>query len=144
MTFEKIIAERPTKTVYKYNGKTIKLGSTKAQMTEALGEPVSSEAAGTCGKQGTLHRYVFSSLTVEVLDSGDGGTVDYISLNDDLVTTDKNIRIGSSKEDVVSSYGEPSADDGNNIRYNEGNFTLKFGIGDGKVTSITLIRTTAE
>ena len=52
--------------------------------------------------------------------------------------------IGSSKDDVVSAYGEPSADDGNNIRYNEGNFTLKFGIGDNKVTSITLIRTTAE
>ena len=126
------------------NGKKLMLGDSEAQMKNAFGEPNSKEEAGTCGKQGTLFRYTYSSVTVEILSSEKESTVDYIAVNDDLVSTDKGVRIGTSRDEVIKQYGEPSADDGNNIRYNEGSFILKFGIENDKVSSLTLIRNTQE
>ena len=124
------------------NGKSFSLGDDVSALTDAMGEPSGIAEAGSCGDQGTLKKYTYSSMSVLVLENDKGATIDYISLSDDLVTTDKGIRIGASKADVTAAYGEPSADNGTNIQYVSDEFAIKFGIENDKVNAITLIRST--
>ncbi|MBO5883571.1 MAG: hypothetical protein J6Q78_04120 [Clostridia bacterium] len=124
------------------NGKSFSLGDSVSVLVDIAGEPQSIAEAGSCGDQGTLKKYTYSSMSVLVLENDKGSTIDYISLSNDLVTTDKGIRIGASKADVTEAYGDPNTDNGTNIQYISGEFALKFGIENDKVTSITLIRTT--
>lgn len=124
------------------NGKSFSLGDSVDTLVGAMGEPLSVAEAGSCAGQGTLKEYTYNSMTVHVLENDKGATVDYVSLTNDLVTTSKGIRIGSTKADVVEAYGEPNNDNGTNIQYVSGEFAIKFGIANDKVNAITLIRTT--
>lgn len=124
------------------NGKSFSLGDSVSVLVDLAGEPQSISEAGSCGDQGTLKKYTYSSMSVLILENDKGSTIDYISLSNDLVATDKGIRIGSSRSDVISAYGEPETDNGSNIQYTSDEFAIKFGIANDKVNAITLIRTT--
>ena len=122
---------------------TVALGADASVVSE-IGTPNTTDDAGACGKLGTLKRYTYNSLIIDVLESSDSKTIDYISVLDDLVSTDKGIRIGNIREDVIAAYGEPDASDDSYVRYTKDNYTIKFVLTEGKVVKIDLIRTTAN
>ena len=123
----------------KYNGTDIKLGSNWNSIESKLGTPVGSLPTGNCGGKGETYRYDYSALAITVVHYTDGDPlVDIITFKNDAATTDKGIYIGSSKNDVINAYGQPTEENESSIKYVNGDAVFTFGIADGKVNGITL------
>ena len=125
-----------------YNGVKIALGEDAAPIIKALGEASSVKEIGDCGGFGAQVKYTYPSVVVYTLKNDDGETVDQIDLLDDLVTTSAGIYIGSSKSDVESAHGAPDSASDSSIIYKDGNCFLKFGITDGEVSTVSILRET--
>ena len=130
--------------IYKveYNGVELKLGEDATPVINALGEASSVKEIGDCGGFGAQVKYTYPSVVVYTLKNDEGETVDQIDLLDDLVATPEGIYIGSAAADVESAYGEPNSKSDSSIIYKDGNCFLKFGIADGEVSSISILRET--
>ena len=124
-----------------YNSSTkIELGADATALIDQLGAPVSQSEMGACGDLGTVTKYVYDTIELFVLKSGDKATVDQITLKSDLVKTPEGVTVGSSKDDVISAYGNGYAKcDDNEIRYTSGNKNLKFTLRDGSVVGINYL-----
>ena len=68
--------------------------------------------------------------------------VDQIELKNDGAETSKGIYIGSASADVEKKHGAPDKSTDSSIQYISGNKYLKFGIENGEVKSISLLRVT--
>ena len=120
-----------------YNSVKIELGAEAKAVLSALGTAKSSEAVGNCGGQGTLTKYVYDSIELYVLTSNGKDTVDQITLLDDAVQTAENLRIGSTKDDVVLMCGKGySKITDTNIIYTSGTKNIKFTLRDDAVVGI--------
>ena len=130
--------------IYKveYNGVELKLGEDATPVINALGEASSIKEIGDCGGFGAQVKYTYPSVVVYTLKNDESETVDQIDLLDDLVATPEGIYIGSAAADVESAYGEPNSKSDSSIIYKDGNCFLKFGIADGEVSSISILRET--
>ena len=111
----------------------VELGADADAVISALGTPKSSEPQGTCGGQGTLTKYVYTSVEIYVLSSGSSNTIDQISLLDDTVATPEGIKMGSTESDVKSKLGTPTKTSSASYTYTTGskNLTLNFRDGSG-------------
>ena len=125
-----------------YNGVTIKLGDNAASVIDKLGEATSVKEIGDCGGFGAQVKYTYPSVVVYTLKNDEGETIDQIDLLDDIVTTPEGIYIGSSASDVENKYGEADSVTDSAIIYNDGNCFLKFGIKNGEVVSVSILRET--
>ena len=126
-----------------YRGTTLEIGKKAESALAALGEPVNKKEIGDCGGLGAQVRYDYSSLILYVLESKDGSVIDQITLTDDLVTTEKGICIGDSREKVLEAYGDLIQSRGEDrLVYIEGQKQLTFEVEDGKVTAIDLMQVT--
>ena len=119
-----------------YGSTKIEIGADAATVISALGEPTSKQEMGSCGDQGTLTKYKYSSIEIYVLSNGSKQTVDQITLIDDGVKTPEGVKIGSSKDDVTKACGKATKQTDTNITYSSGNKNLVFQIRDGSVVGI--------
>ena len=124
------------------NGVKVELGADAADVFGALGEAISVKSVGNCGGLGEQIKYTYPSIVIYTLKADGKETVDQIDLLDDLVTTSAGIYIGSAASDVEASYGTPAKQTDSSIQYKEGNCYLAFGISEGAISSITLMRET--
>lgn len=119
-----------------YGSAKIELGADAASIISALGEPASKQEMGSCGDQGTLTKYKYSSIEIYVLTNGSKQTIDQITLIDDGVKTPEGVKIGSSKDDVTKTCGKATKQSDTNITYSSGNKNLVFQLRDGSVVGI--------
>jgi hypothetical protein len=133
--------ESSVKFYINYNsGVKIELGADANAVLDQLGTPASQSEMGACGDLGTVTKYVYDTIELFVLKSGDKATVDQITLKSDLVKTPEGVTVGSSKDDVISAYGNGYAKcDDNEIRYTSGNKNLKLTLRDGAVIGINYL-----
>lgn len=125
-----------------YNGTKIALDAKAAGVLSALGEANSVKELGDCGGLGAQVKYTYNDIELYTLKSDDSETVDHISFTSDLVSTSKNISLGDSKDKVIEAYGEPTKQSDSEIRYTEGDLTLKFKLDGGNVSAIDYMRVT--
>lgn len=125
-----------------YKNTKIELGAKAESVISALGAPSSKKEIGDCGGLGAQIKYTYPSIVIYTLKTADGETVDQVELLDDLVTSSKGVYIGNTKDDVIKSYGEPNNSSDTSLQYINGNKYLKFGLENGKVVSISLLRET--
>ena len=125
-----------------YKGVKIELGKPAEGIIEKLGAPSDKKEIGDCGGLGAQVKYSYPSIVIYTLKTDDGETVDQIDILDDLVTTAKGIYIGSASADVEKKHGAPNKSTDTSIQYISGNKYLKFGIENGEVKSISLLRVT--
>lgn len=124
----------------KYQDTVIELGKDASSVIKALGEPTNKQFVASCGEgAGDQWRYTYSSIYLFTVKDGETETVDAIALRDDIAETGKGVSIGSTEEEIVAAYGEPTAKQGNKCRYTKDKYTMEFQFGDaGTVTSVEL------
>ncbi len=125
----------------RYNGATIELGKDASSVLKKLGEPSTKQFVASCGEgAGDQWQYMYPSIVLFTVKSGERETVDAVVLRDDIAKTDKNITIGSTEAEMITAYGEPTKQ-GQKCRYTEGNRTLEFQLDDTGCVKSVEIRT---
>ena len=120
-----------------YNSVKIELGADAKAVVAALGTPKSSAPMGNCGGQGTLTKYVYNSIELYTLATGNTETVDGITFLDDAVKCPEGVGVGSTAADVQKACGSgftKKSDSG--ITYVSGNKSLIFTLKDGTVSGV--------
>ncbi len=123
-----------------YKDTAIELGKDARAVLKALGEPTAKQFVAACGEgAGDQWRYTYSSLYLFTVKNGEAETVDAIALRDDIATTGKGITVGSAEAEITAAYGEPTAKQGNKLRYTKDTYTMEFQLNDaGTVTAVEL------
>ena len=84
----------------------------------------------------TAYRYKCGSdLIIDCYSSGGVKYISNITLNTSTYTLDSGIKVGDSKDAVISAYGEP-INDGNNILYAFGDKVVYFVLNGDTVSQI--------
>ena len=119
-----------------YSGVKIALGDKADGILKSLGDAKSVKELGDCGGLGAQIKYSYSDIDLYTLKTDSGETIDQISFTNDIASTSKNICLGADADAVISAYGEPTENNGSDMKYISGNKVLKFKLSDGIVTAI--------
>ena len=104
----------------------------------ALGEPLGEFVMPSCAFDGEDRVFQYSSLQIHTYPVGDEDRVHTISLRDDNIrTSEGNIRLGASLEDVIAAYGDDYEKEFNMHTFTRERTKLQFYIEDGRVLGIT-------
>ena len=129
-----------TDDAFVYNGKKVSILDDVETTLATLGEPVKmNEGAGgiTYYDYGTRTETVDEGITLVTFEDNGKEVLGQIDINIEGPQTAKGIGTGSSKEDVIAAYGEPTEDAKVMLKYKFDNYELSFVTGDNdKVTNI--------
>ena len=91
----------------------------------------------SCAFSGLDKVYTYANFEIQTYPMGDKDYVYMIQLLNDLVQTPEGIRVGSTKEDVISVYGEASEENANALTYRGDGMRLEILLkADGTVNKI--------
>lgn len=125
---------------FKVGEVTLTPGTNAAEPLAALGTPQSYSESGSCGGiEGLDKVYVYGGFTVKTTpgmeESKIVDVINSITLNDDSVSTPEGLRVGSTRDTVVSALGS-GAETADALVYSGSTTRLTFSLRDGKVTGI--------
>lgn len=122
---------------FTYNGTQFGVDMAVDSVLAKLGEPKDKAVSASCAFGGEDTVYYYSSIQISTNDEQGYERIYSIYLEDDLVSTEKNICIGNTADQVKTAYGEPSADSSDAcLIYSKDGMSLRFNLTDGKVSSI--------
>lgn len=125
----------------KYQGTVIELGKDATGVLTALGEPSAKQFVASCGEgAGDQWRYTYASIYLFTVKTDEGEIVDAVALRDDIAKTGKGITVGSTEAEITAAYGEPTAKQGNKLRYTKDNHTMEFVLDDADMVKLVEIR----
>lgn len=123
----------------KYNNITVALGKNADPVLEKLGEPLSSEFVASCGEgAGDQYVYSYSALFIYTVKNGDSEIIDAVKLRDDTASTTKNIRIGSTEDQLKDAYGSKLAEKNGRYICADGEYTIEITLEGGAVNGIEM------
>lgn len=122
---------------FTYNGTQFGVDMAVNGVLEKLGEPKDKYTSASCAFGGEDTVYYYSSIQISTNDELGYERIYSIYLEDDLVSTEKNICIGNTADQVKAAYGEADATSSDAcLIYAKDGMSLRFNLTDGKVTSI--------
>ncbi len=115
---------------FTYNGYTAAIGAESEPVITGFGEYRDMVATGSCAFEEQDKTYTYPGF--RLLSCYIDGTyrVRMIEFYDDTVATPEGIRIGSSREDILTAYGEADEASGNDLRYQGTGMYLTFFCND--------------
>ncbi len=117
------------------NGIIVRVGD-PVSAVDALGEPVSTFEEASCAFEGKDVTNFYANYQILLAYPNEGDSYVYsIAITSDAVATPEGLEIGMTAEDVVSIYGETTAEGGLYV-YAKGNMTLRILTVDDVVTAI--------
>lgn len=120
-----------------YNRTVIPMNVDAAPIVEALGEPVDYFEAASCAFQGLDKQYYYNGFELGTYPKGKQDFVSYVNLQDDTVTTDQGIALGSTLDELLAAHGKDFTQEGTAYIYKKGETKLTFIVEEGTVTQIT-------
>ena len=123
--------------VYSQGGLNVAVNGEMAPIVEAWGEPDKYFESVSCAFQGMDKVYTYGSVVINTYPEEEKDYVLTIELKDDTITTAEGIYIGSSKDDVVATYGAATSETDVALVYEKGECQLTFFFEDDCVTNIT-------
>lgn len=123
--------------VYSQAGVDVAVNGEMAPIVDAWGEPDKYFESESCAFQGMDKVYTYGSVVINTYPENDKDYVLTIELKDDTITTAEGIYIGSSKDDVVVTYGAATSETDVALVYDKGECQLTFFFEDDCVTNIT-------
>lgn len=121
---------------FKYKDIIISADANMSELLSALGKPISYDEAPSCAFEGMDKLYRYNGFEIRTYPDGKEDLIYQIIFLNDLVSTQEGIRIGSTRKDVISSYGDDYTALGSTIIYKSANCNLQFIFRDGKVSAI--------
>ncbi len=116
--------------VFSYNGTDMPVDSDVAPILEKLGEPKKEFTSPSCAGQGDGHLYTYDDFEIQTYPEGDKDLILYVSLRTDNVATKEGIDLASSKDDILTAYGEPVEESASSLKFEKDGMKLVF-IFDG-------------
>ena len=131
------VKTEPTGYLFTYNGYQFGVDMKADDVIASLGEPKDKYTSESCAFGGEDTVYYYSSIQISTNNEYGYERIYSIYLEDDLVSTEKGICVGSTAEDVKQAYGEPS-DKSSDVCliYEKDSMTLSFNLVDGLVSTI--------
>ena len=130
-------SDTPIGYLFTYNGLEFGVDMPAADVLKALGTPKDKYTSKSCAFNGEDTVYYYSSIQVSTNNEQGYERIYSIYLEDDLVTTQKGICVGSTEAAVKEAYGEPGSKSSDAaLIYEKDGMTLTFNLKDGKVTTI--------
>lgn len=127
----------PTGYTFTYNGYQFGVDMVADEVLANIGEAKDQYTSESCAFGGEDTVYYYSSIQVSTNNEYGYERIYSIYLEDDLVSTEEGICVGSTAEDVKSAYGEASAKSTDScLIYEKDGMTLNFNLVDGKVSTI--------
>jgi hypothetical protein len=127
----------PSGYTFTYNGYQFGVDIIASDVIATLGEPKDKYTSESCAFGGEDTVYYYNSIQVSTNNEFGYERIYSIYLEDDLVSTEEGICVGSSAEDVKNAYGEPSANSTDVCMiYEKDGMTLNFNLVNGLVSTI--------
>ncbi len=114
----------------------IAINADAAPILAALGQWRDYAESASCAFEGLDKVYTYAGFEIQTYPMGEKDFVYMIILQDDTVATEKGIRIGATKDAVLTAYGTPNQETATALTYNGKGMYLQFILRDGTVTSI--------
>lgn len=114
-------------------------GDNAESAIEYLGAWDSLYKSPSCGFEGEDKIYRYGGFDIYTVTADGKEIIHKIVLTSDQVSTDKGIRVGDTRDKVISAYGWRKNETGENLEYKNGSCTLQFIFRDGIVTSVRYI-----
>ena len=122
---------------FTYNGTQFGVDMAVEGVLTKLGQPKDKYTSKSCAFGGEDTVYYYSSIQISTNNEQGYERIYSIYLEDDLVSTEKNICIGNTVDQVKAAYGEADAVSSDScLIYSKDGMTLRFNLTDGKVSSI--------
>lgn len=121
---------------FTYNDVEIAMHDSAAEIVEALGDPETYTESASCSFEGLDKTYYYGSFYMTTYPDGD---VDYVAalwFDDDSVSTEEGISIGSSQSEVEAAYGTDYYNGSNAFIIESGEMTLTIIMSGDTVGSI--------
>ena len=133
----KEVSTTPTGYLFTYNNYQFGVDMAAEAVIEALGTPKDQYTSESCAFGGEDTVYYYSSIQISTNNEDGYERIYSIYLEDDLVSTEKGICVGSTADDVKAAYGEPGDKSSDAcLVYEKDSMTLNFNLTDGVVTTI--------
>ena len=127
----------PAGYTFTYNGYQFGVDMIADAVLENLGEPKDQYTSESCAFGGEDTVYYYNSIQVSSNNELGYERIYSIYLEDDLVSTEEGICVGSTADAVKSAYGEPGANSTDVcLIYEKDGMTLNFNLVDGVVSTI--------
>lgn len=121
------VLEESEKTYAFLHGETkLEIDGEAAGVLSALGDWVDYTESTSCMFTGLDKVYTYSSFEIQTYPVNGKDYIFMINLLDDTVKTEEGIRIGSSKEAVLSAYGEADSQSDTKLTYTGKGMYLEF------------------
>ncbi|MEE1115446.1 MAG: hypothetical protein UH851_01145 [Clostridia bacterium] len=118
-----------------YKNTTLKVGD--AFKVDKIGTPNKVMEKEGCAGVGAEREYIFDGISIYTYETKNGEIITWISLTDDSISTPENIKVGDSKDDMESAYGEALSYDNESVAVcRSGNTKLAFELRDGYIVKI--------
>jgi hypothetical protein len=122
---------------FEYNKTAIPMNVDAAPIVKSLGEPMDYFEAASCAFQGLDKQYYYNGFELGTYPKGNQDFVSYINFQDDTVSTDQGIALGSTLDELLASYGKDYTQEGTSYVYKKGETKLTFIVEEDTVTQIT-------
>ncbi len=106
---------------FKTEGVTIQIAAETAPILASLGKELDYTESNSCYFTGKDKIYTYAGFEIHTYPTATGDHVNRVVLLDDTVETEEGIRIGSSKAEVLTAYGEATSKDVESWDYDVGN-----------------------
>ena len=127
----------PVGYTFTYNGYQFGVDMIADDALANLGEPKDEYTSESCAFGGEDTVYYYNSIQVSTNNEYGYERIYSIYLEDDLVSTEEGICVGSTADDVKSAYGEPSGQSTDVcLIYEKDGMTLNFNLVDGVVSTM--------
>jgi hypothetical protein len=127
----------PVGYLFTYNDYQFGVDMIADDVLKNLGEPKDEYTSESCAFGGEDTVYYYSSIQVSTNNEYGYERIYSIYLEDDLVSTEEGICVGSTADDVKAAYGEPGdKSTAACLIYEKDGMTLNFNLTDGVVSTI--------
>lgn len=125
--------------VFTYNQHQVSVGDDASSFIKNLGSYTSLSTAPSCAFDGEDTIYDYPGIQLSTYQDNGVEVLTGVYLLDSSVSTSEGIKIGSTKEEVLDSYGNEFTEEYGVITYTKEKTELSFVISDEVVTSISYI-----
>lgn len=122
--------------VFTANGVDMAADMDAAPIVEALGEPEEYFEAPSCAGEGIGKLYTYADFEVQTYPVDGKDLVLYVLLKTDNVATAEGIDLSKSRDDIISTYGDPTKDNGDSLIYEKDGMKLIFFMDGDSITNI--------
>lgn len=126
--------------VFETNGLTISVDTKIENYTAKLGEPKGGYyEAKSCAFEGLDKFWYYDGFTLQAYQKNGEDMLYSVTFDDDTVKTKEGVKLGDSKDKVISAYGSSYKQNGTVYGYESGNMTLEITVKDDAVIGIAYV-----